>query len=253
MNQRRMRAQVLSFKAQNMKYVLSIDQGTTSSRAILFDTDLTPVATSQDEFPQIFPQSGWVEHDPRDLWATVQSTCKEAMETAGLAASDIAAIGITNQRETTVIWDSETGEPLHNAIVWQDRRTAEITAALKAEGAEPEVSAKTGLLLDPYFSATKAAWMLDRVEGARARAEAGELAYRELIADREVAKVSIVGIGMRSHAGVAQKMFRSLADEGVNIRVITTSEIKVSVLVDRKYMELAVQALHDAFELDKAA
>ncbi|MEM6440345.1 MAG: glycerol kinase GlpK [Pseudomonadota bacterium] len=160
-----------------MTHILALDQGTTSSRAILFDAALAPVASAQEEFDQHFPSSGWVEHEAADLWATTAATARAAIEKAGLKARDIAAIGIANQRETTLIWDRKTGKPIHRAIVWQDRRTAEITARLKAERAEEEVSAKTGLLLDPYFSATKAAWMLDKVESARARAEAGELAF----------------------------------------------------------------------------
>ncbi|NQV99911.1 MAG: glycerol kinase GlpK [Rhodospirillales bacterium] len=158
-------------------YVLAIDQGTTSSRAILFDKDYRPCASAQQEFPQYFPQSGWVEHDAEEIWAGVVETCRQAIEKAGASASQIAAIGITNQRETTVIWDRKTGRPIHKAIVWQDRRTADFCADLKAAGAEPGVSAKTGLLLDPYFSGTKVAWILDHVEGARRRAEAGELAF----------------------------------------------------------------------------
>ena len=160
-----------------MGHILAIDQGTTSSRAILFDGDLRIVATAQEEFPQHYPASGWVEHDPSDLWSTTAATCRAAMEKAGLRAAAIAAIGITNQRETVVIWDRATGKPIHNAIVWQDRRTHPLCARLKDEGHEPLATEKTGLLLDPYFSATKVAWLLDNVDGARARAEAGELAF----------------------------------------------------------------------------
>ncbi len=159
------------------KYVLAIDQGTTSSRAILFGADLAVAAIGQKEFPQHFPASGWVEHEPEDLWDTVLSTCREAMEKAGAKAADIAAIGITNQRETTIVWDRTTGRAIHRAIVWQDRRTAPVCAALKAQGHEPMVSERTGLILDPYFSGTKIAWILDNVAGARARAERGELAF----------------------------------------------------------------------------
>ncbi|MFN4156122.1 MAG: glycerol kinase GlpK [Paracoccaceae bacterium] len=160
-----------------MTHILAIDQGTTSSRAILFDAALRVVASAQEEFPQHYPQSGWVEHDPSDLWSTVAATARAVMEKAGIRAGDIAAIGITNQRETTLIWDRATGQPVHNAIVWQDRRTAGICEALKAAGHEPMISARTGLLLDPYFSATKVKWLLDTVDGARARAEAGALAF----------------------------------------------------------------------------
>ena len=160
-----------------MPHILAIDQGTTSSRAILFDAALRLVASAQQEFPQAYPAPGWVEHDPADLWATVLATARAAIAKAGIAPGDIAAIGITNQRETTLIWDRETGTPIHNAIVWQDRRTADICAALKAAGHEPMITARTGLLLDPYFSATKVKYLLDRVPGARERARAGKLAF----------------------------------------------------------------------------
>lgn len=154
-------------------YILAIDQGTTSSRAIVFDAGLNVAAVAQQEFTQIYPNSGWVEHDPEEIWRTTRETCLAAVEQAG----PVAAIGITNQRETVVIWDRATGEAIHNAVVWQDRRTADHCATLKAAGHEAEVTARTGLLLDPYFSATKLAWLLDAVPGARARAERGELAF----------------------------------------------------------------------------
>ena len=160
-----------------MTHILAIDQGTTSSRAILFDAALRPVATAQQEFAQHYPAPGWVEHDPADLWASVRACVQGVLAKAGVAASGIAAIGITNQRETTLVWDRATGAAIHPAIVWQDRRTADTCAALKAAGHEGLITARTGLLLDPYFSATKAAWVLDHVPGARARAEAGELAF----------------------------------------------------------------------------
>jgi glycerol kinase len=160
-----------------MTHILAIDQGTTSSRAILFDAALKVRAIAQEEFPQHYPASGWVEHDPSDLWSTVAGTARAAIEKAGISADSIAAIGITNQRETTLIWDRATGEPIHRAIVWQDRRTADICAALKAAGHEPMITARTGLLLDPYFSGTKIKWLLDHVPGARARAARGELAF----------------------------------------------------------------------------
>ncbi|MEX3014086.1 glycerol kinase GlpK [Gymnodinialimonas hymeniacidonis] len=156
-----------------MTQILAIDQGTTSSRAIVFDGDLRPKASAQKEFTQHFPASGWVEHDPEEIWDSVVEVCKGALAKGG----DVAAIGITNQRETVVLWDRETGEAVHNAIVWQDRRTAEMCAQLKAEGHEAMVQEKTGLLLDPYFSGTKLAWLLDNVDGVRARAEAGKLAF----------------------------------------------------------------------------
>lgn len=160
-----------------MTYVLAIDQGTTSSRAILFDAALKPVASAQEEFRQIFPASGWVEHDPADLWSTVAATSRAVIERAGIDAQQITAIGITNQRETTIVWDKTTGQPICNAIVWQDRRTSDFCASLRAEGFGEVVTSKTGLLLDPYFSGTKLRWILENIEGARARAEAGELLF----------------------------------------------------------------------------
>ncbi|WP_347312148.1 glycerol kinase GlpK [Defluviimonas sp. SAOS-178_SWC] len=160
-----------------MTYILAIDQGTTSSRAILFDAGLKVKAIAQEEFPQHFPASGWVEHDPGDIWSSVAGTTRSVIEKAKVGAKDIAAIGITNQRETTLVWDRKTGEPIHRAIVWQDRRTSDMCQRLKAEGHEPMISERTGLLLDPYFSGTKLAWLLDNVEGARARAVAGELLF----------------------------------------------------------------------------
>ncbi|PUB11251.1 glycerol kinase GlpK [Yoonia sediminilitoris] len=160
-----------------MSYILAIDQGTTSSRAIVFDADMQIVETAQEEFAQHFPKSGWVEHDPADIWDTVVRTCRAAIEKAHLAASDIAAIGITNQRETTLVWDKSTGEPIHNAIVWQDRRTSPFCEALRAEGFEPEITQRTGLLADPYFSGTKLHYILNNVPGAQERAEAGELLF----------------------------------------------------------------------------
>ena len=158
-------------------YVIAIDQGTTSSRASVFDDRFHIVSVGQREFTQHFPDSGWVEHDPEDIWETTVATVLEAMEKAGLAAKDIAAIGITNQRETTLIWDRDTGKAIHHAIVWQDRRTAALCDQLKRDGLESLFSDRTGLLLDPYFSGTKVAWLLDNVPGARARAEAGKLAF----------------------------------------------------------------------------
>ncbi len=160
-----------------MSFVLAIDQGTTSSRAIVFRGDISIAATAQQEFPQHFPASGWVEHEPEDIWTSTIAVCREALEKAGLKAKDIAAIGITNQRETTIVWDRATGKAVHRAIVWQDRRTADICAKLKSEGHEPDISAKTGLIIDPYFSGTKVAWILDHVPGARERAVRGELLF----------------------------------------------------------------------------
>jgi len=158
-------------------HILAIDQGTTSSRAIVFRSDISIAATAQQEFQQHFPASGWVEHEPEDIWTSTLAVCRKAMEQAGVGASDIAAIGITNQRETTVVWDRATGRAVHRAIVWQDRRTADICARLKGEGHEPLVTSRTGLIIDPYFSGTKVAWILDSVPGARERAERGELMF----------------------------------------------------------------------------
>ena len=158
-----------------MPQILAIDQGTTSTRAILFSQALSPVTAAQEEFAQHFPASGWVEHDPEDLWRSTLSTLRAVLGRTDPA--QVAAIGITNQRETTLIWDRETGKPIHNAIVWQDRRTADICTGLREAGHEAMITARTGLLLDPYFSGTKIKWMLDHIPGARARAEAGKLAF----------------------------------------------------------------------------
>ncbi len=157
--------------------LLSIDQGTTSSRALVFDLKANLVTSAQKEFAQIYPQPGWVEHDPEVLWATVLSTAREALSQAENDGYEVQAIGVTNQRETTLVWDRATGRPIHNAIVWQDRRTAEVTAGLRRAGHEALIAERAGLVLDPYFSATKLAWILDHVPGARAKAEAGDLAF----------------------------------------------------------------------------
>jgi glycerol kinase len=157
--------------------VLAIDQGTTSTRAILFSSELTIVAAAQQEFAQHYLAPGWVEHDPEDIWRTTLATGREALAKAGVRPAELACIGVANQRETTLIWDRKTGAPIHRAIVWQDRRTADVCERLRAAGHEPLVAARTGLLLDPYFSATKIAWLLDNIAGARARAERGELAF----------------------------------------------------------------------------
>ncbi|WP_379865318.1 glycerol kinase GlpK [Marinobacter sp. M5B] len=159
------------------QYILSIDQGTTSSRAILFTLDGNIHATSQQEFPQHFPASGWVEHEPEDIWRTVQETCDDVMAKGCGDNDEVVAVGITNQRETTVLWDRATGETIYPAIVWQDRRTADWCESLKKQSLEPSVNNKTGLLIDPYFSATKIRWILDNVPGAQQRAERGELAF----------------------------------------------------------------------------
>jgi glycerol kinase len=165
-------------KVENMcAYILSIDQGTTSTRAIIFDTAGQTVSMAQRELQQIYPADGWVEHDPEEIWQACVEVCQQALKKASLQASDIRAMGITNQRETSVVWNRTTGVPLYNAIVWQDRRTASRCEALKIEGHEALIQERTGLLLDPYFSATKIAWILDNIAGARVQAEQGELAF----------------------------------------------------------------------------
>lgn len=160
-----------------MTHVLAIDQGTTSSRAILFDADMKIAAVAQEEFPQYYPDSGWVEHDPDDLWSTTVRTARAAIEKVGIGPDAIAAIGITNQRETVVVWDRDTGQPVYNAIVWQDRRTADYCRELREVGHDKTITARTGLLADPYFSGTKLKWVLDHVEGAREKARNGELLF----------------------------------------------------------------------------
>jgi len=160
-----------------MTHILAIDQGTTSTRAILFDANMAIIGQAQQEFAQHFPKSGWVEHDPDDLWGTTVQTCREVLQNAGLSASDIAGIGITNQRETTIVWDKTTGNPVYNAIVWQDRRTSGMCETLRHQGHEDTLCQISGLVVDPYFSGTKVSWILDHVQGARARAENGELLF----------------------------------------------------------------------------
>jgi glycerol kinase len=160
-----------------MRCILALDQGTTSSRAIVFDQSGSILGTAQQEFRQIFPQPGWVEHDATEIWATQSGVMHEALAKAGATARDVAAIGITNQRETTVVWERATGRPIANAIVWQDRRTASICDALRTAGHADLIASKTGLVIDAYFSGTKLQWLLDNVPGARTRAERGELAF----------------------------------------------------------------------------
>ena len=161
----------------NKKYVVALDQGTTSSRAIIFDHDANVVSVAQREFAQIYPQPGWVEHDPMEIWATQSSTLVEALAQANISVAEVAAIGITNQRETTLVWDKATGRPIHNAIVWQCRRSAAICEQLKRDGLEQHIRDTTGLVIDPYFSGTKLKWILDNVDGARERAQRGELLF----------------------------------------------------------------------------
>lgn len=160
-----------------MAHLIALDQGTTSSRAIVFDSSGRPVSVAQREFEQIFPEPGWVEHDPEEIWTSQAAVAVEALEKARLGATDIAGLGITNQRETSVVWERASGRPIHNAIVWQDRRTAHVCERLVEDGHADDIQARTGLILDAYFSGTKVAWILDHVVGARTRAEAGELAF----------------------------------------------------------------------------
>ena len=160
-----------------MKYLLSIDQGTTSTRAILFSREGKSLGMAQQEFEQYFPSDGWVEHDPEEIWQSTLDVCRHVLVDIDLSASEIAGIGITNQRETTIVWDKTSGSPIYNAIVWQDRRTAEFCETLVKEGFETLVTEKTGLLLDPYFSGTKLKWILDNVDGALERARDGHLLF----------------------------------------------------------------------------
>ena len=159
------------------KYILALDQGTTSSRAVLVDKKGKIIAVAQKEFTQIFPQAGWVEHDPTEIWSTQAGMAAEAVSQLGIDATEIAAIGITNQRETAVVWDKTTGQPIYNAIVWQDKRTSAYCEQLKADGKSELIREKTGLVIDAYFSATKVKWILDNVDGARKKAEEGKLAW----------------------------------------------------------------------------
>ena len=158
-------------------FVLAIDQGTTSTRTMLFNHDGTSAGVAQEEHEQIYPKAGWVEHDPKEIWEKTQKVTAQALKDKNLTFENIAAVGITNQRETTVVWDRATGQAVHRAIVWQDRRTSDVCAKLKNEGHEPNISARTGLIIDPYFSGTKVAWILDHVPGARERAGRGELMF----------------------------------------------------------------------------
>src|SRR5262245_27924377 len=159
------------------RFILAIDQGTTSTRAILFDANGEPQATAQQELPQIYPADGWVEHDAEEIWRATVAVVKGVLDKAAATAADVEAIGITNQRETTVVWERQSGKPIHNAIVWQDRRTTAVCKDLVAGGHDPLVQQKTGLLIDPYFSGTKLAWLLDHIAGAREAAAAGKLAF----------------------------------------------------------------------------
>ena len=190
-----------------MNYLLALDQGTSSSRSIVFDDAGHIVAIAQRELTQIYPQPGWVEHDPMEIWASQIETAREALAKAGLAAKDIRAIGITNQRETTVLWNRRTGKPVHHAIVWQDRRAEPLCARLRQDGMEATIRDKTGLVIDAYFSATKLRWLLDNVPGVRAQADAGELAFGTvdswLIWQLTGGKVHVTDVSNASRSGRA--------------------------------------------------
>ena len=210
------------------QYILSIDQGTSSSRAILFDRDGNSAITAQQEFPQYFPNDGWVEHEPEEIWLSVKNTVEAVL--AQLEPGDtVAGIGITNQRETTVVWDRETGKPIHRAIVWQDRRTAEFCLQLKDQGLQDQVQAKTGLLIDPYFSATKVRWLLDHVEGARDAAQQGRLAFGTI--DTYILWKLTEGRAHRTDATNASRtMMFNIHDQVWDADLLTMFDVPTSVL-----------------------
>ena len=215
------------------KYILALDQGTTSSRAILFDHDGQIVATAQKEFTQYYPKAGWVEHDAMEIWGTQSGVMKEVMGTAGIDASEIAAIGITNQRETTVVWDRETGKPIYHAIVWQCRRTAGFCDELKARGLEDYVRTNTGLVVDAYFSGTKVNWILNNVEGAREKAEAGKLAFGTidtwLIWNLTKGKVHVT-----DYSNASRTMLYNIRDLKWDERMMKELDVPASVLPEVK-------------------
>ena len=231
-------------------YVLAIDQGTTSSRAILFDGAMKVAGIGQKEFRQIYPASGWVEHDPEEIWTTVVDTCRQAIAAAGIAAAAVAAIGITNQRETVVIWDRETGQPIHNAIVWQDRRTADLCAQLRAAGHEAMVTEKTGLLLDPYFSGTKIKWLLDHVEGARARAAAGKLAFGT-VDSFLIWRLTGGKVHATDATNAARTLLFNIADHGWDEDLLALLEVPAALLPEVK--DCAADFGHTERELFGAA
>ncbi len=204
-------------------YLLAIDQGTTSTRAIVFDALLKPVAVAQQEFKQIYPGPGQVEHDPEEIWATTVATVRGAIAKAAISAREIAGIGITNQRETTVVWDRATGRPIHHAIVWQDRRTADVCAALRKQGHEALISRRTGLLLDPYFSATKIGWLLDHVDGIERLIAGLRLSYPFLSDGHARRLARAYGTRVRDILASA----RSLGDLGPNLGAdLTAAEVR---------------------------
>lgn len=212
-----------------MKYILAIDQGTSSSRCVLYNRDAQAVASAQQEFRQIYPQPGWVEHDPEEIWQSQAQVIIDLIRQQNLSPQDIAAIGITNQRETVVIWDRKTGKPIHNAIVWQDRRTAEECARLKQAGYEPVIQHKTGLLIDPYFSATKIKWLLDNVEGARAKAEHGELAFGT-VDTWLVWKLTDGGLHMTDVSNASRTMLYNIEEMGWDKELLALFDVPASLL-----------------------
>ncbi len=215
------------------KYIIAFDQGTTSSRSIVFDHDGRVVATAQKEFRQIYPKPGWVEHDPMEIWSSQSSTAAEAISRADLSSDSIAAVGVTNQRETTIVWDKDSGKPVYNAIVWQDRRTADYCRKLKEEGLEAMVSEKTGLRLDPYFAGTKVRWILENVPGARAKAEAGQLLFGTvdswLVWQLTGHKVHVTDI-----TNASRTLFYNLDQDGWDDELLELFEVPRSMLPEIK-------------------
>ena len=214
-------------------YILAIDQGTTSSRAIVYDAQMQPVGVGQQEFTQHFPDSGWVEHDADEIWQSVVATSRAAIKNAGLQAFDIAAIGITNQRETVVLWDRKTGEPVHRAIVWQDRRTARFCERLKDRDLEPLFTEKTGLLLDPYFSGTKISWLLDNVEGLRGRAERGEICFGT-VDSFLIYKLTGGKVHATDATNASRTLIYNIADNGWDEDLLEILKIPVGILPEVK-------------------
>lgn len=210
-------------------YILALDQGTTSSRAILFDRYGRQVASAQEEFPQIYPKPGWVEHNPDDLWNSQYRVAKEVLIKAGVHASEIAAIGVTNQRETTLIWDRQTGQPIYNAIVWQCRRTVETCEALKAAGHTDAIRARSGLVIDAYFSGTKVAWILDHVPGARSRADRGELAFGT-VDSWIIWKLSGGALHMTDVSNASRTMLYNIAENAWDDQLLAWLNVPAAVL-----------------------
>ena len=215
------------------RYILAIDQGTTSTRSVVFDPSMRIVGMAQKEFPQYFPKSGWVEHDGEEIWQSVVRTLRDALAKAQIGVDQIAAIGITNQRETTMVWDRASGKALYNAIVWQDRRTAETCARLKADGYEAMVSEKTGLLLDPYFSGTKLAWILDHIPGARDRAAKGELCFGT-IDSWLIRKLSGAGSHVTDATNASRTLLYNIADHRWDPDLLTLFGIPERLLPEVK-------------------